>query len=215
MIILKSLTDSAKQTDQSQAIGGVFAVFSQLNGLNAAIPSMLTTSFMTTGTHAYSSGNIKRLKHLLYWSLGIALTICFSFSFALIVFKRQIASIFIHDDELDIASKMLPIPFYTSFINGFITIAMALLMIIGKPLLVLIPTVLAPINLIISCVILKKIFKDDYIKLMYSYNISDIIGFFIYFGMFIYAIVVVKKADKEKDINDTEKTVNENLLSEN
>lgn len=216
MIILKSLTDSAKQTDQSQAIGGVFAVFSQLNGLNAAIPSMLTTSFMITGTHAYSSGNIKRLKHLLYWSLGIALAICFSFSFALIVFKRQIASIFIHDDdELDIASKMLPIPFYTSFLSGFVTIAMALLMIIGKPLLVLIPTILAPINLIISCVILKKIFKNDYIKLMFSYNISDIIGFLIYFGMFIYAIMVVKKADKEKDINDTEKTVNENLLSEN
>lgn len=217
MIILKALTDIAKETEDSQSIGGVFAVFTQLSGLNAAIPSMLTTSFMQTGTHAYSSGNITRLKHLLFWSLLIALAISISFSFALIVFKRQIASIFIHDkEELDIAEKMLPIPFYTSFVSGFLTIAMALLMIIGKPLLVLIPTVLGPINLIISCIILKKIFKNDYVKLMHSYNISDIIGVLVYLGMFIYAVIVVKKAEKEKtQKHSDEKTLKENLLSEN
>lgn len=210
MIILKAITDSAKQTGQSQAIGAVFAVFTQLINLNSAIPSMLTTSFMTTGTHAYASGNITRLKHLLYWSLAISLTISVSFSFALVVFKREIASLFISDDEeLDIAEKMLPIPFYTSFLSGFVTIAMALLMIIGKPLLVLIPTVLSPFNLIITCIIMKKIFKNDYVKLMLSYNVSDILSFLIYIGMFIYAIIVVKKAEKEKADKDSIKSLND------
>ena len=216
MVILKALTDCAKQTGDSQAIGAVFAVFTQISGLNAAIPSMLTTSFMSTGTHAYSSGNIKRLKHLLYWSLGIALTISGLFSFVLIVFKRQIASIFINDEgQLDIAAKMLPIPFYTSFVSGFTNIAMALLMIIGKPLLVLIPTVLGPFILIITCLILKKIVKNNYVELMFSYNVSDIIAFVIYIGMFIYAVIVVKRAEKEKVLkNSDDKPLYENLLPE-
>lgn len=215
MIILKALTDSAEQTGESKAIGAVFAVFSQLYGLNSAIPSMLTTSFMTTGTHAYSSGNIKRLKHLLYWALSIALTISVIFSFALVVFKKQIASIFIHDiDEIEIASRMLPIPFYTSFLSGFVTIAMALLMIVGKPILVLIPTVLSPVNLIVACMILKKIFKNDYVKLMFSYNICDIISFLIYAGMFVYAIILVRRAENKNDNKNVDKTFHENLLSE-
>lgn len=216
MVILKALTDSAKQTGESQAIGGVFAVFSQLNGLLSAIPSMLTTSFMTTGTHAYSSGNIMRLKHLLYWSLGISLTITVLFSFVIIVFKKQIASIFIHDEnELRIASKMLPIPFYTSFISGFTTISMAVLLIIGKPILVLIPTILGPVNLIIACMILKKIFKNDYVKLMLTYNVSDILSLLIYTGLFIYAVIVVKKKENKKVQKDSDdKTLNVNLLSE-
>ncbi|KAK8870185.1 hypothetical protein M9Y10_008062 [Tritrichomonas musculus] len=45
-IILKALTDSAKQSGQSQSIGGVFAVYSQFSGLGSAIPSMLTTSLI-------------------------------------------------------------------------------------------------------------------------------------------------------------------------
>ncbi|KAK8881244.1 hypothetical protein M9Y10_003978 [Tritrichomonas musculus] len=216
MIILKALTDSAKQSGQSQSIGGAFAVYSQLNGLGSAIPSMLTTSLMATGMHAYSSGNIKRLKHLLFWSFVIAMTFSILFSLSMILFKVPIASLFIHDEEeLQIAAKMLPIPFYTSSLSGFDTIAMALLMIIGKPLLVMIPTILSPCNLIISCFILKKIFKDDYIKLMYSYNISGIISLLIYIGMFIYAIKVILKTEKEKDHLTSANPITENLLAEN
>lgn len=216
MIILKELTESAKLSGQSQSIGGVFAVFSQLDGLGSAIPSMVTTSFMTTGMHAYSSGNIKRLKQLLFWSLLISMAFSVLYSFSMIAFKKQIASLFIHDaDELDMAAKMLPIPFYTSSVSGFVTVAMALLIIIGKPLLVLIPTVFSPCNLIASCFVLKRIFKNDYIKLMYSYNISGLISLLIYTVMFSYAIKVIIKKGNENGSNAFSNPITENLLIEN
>ena len=48
-----------------------------------------------------------------------------------------------------------------------------------------------------GCEILKVIYKNDFVKIMYVYNIADIIGFIIYISIFIYSLFLIKKVENE------------------
>lgn len=197
MVVLKCLT-SNNNADVNQEIGGVYAVFNQIFSINQALISAIVLAFMSTGNHAFGSNNILRLKKLLFWSLVISLSISIVFSFAVIVFKTSIASWFINDkDELDLASKMLPIPFYTSFLLGVGLLVYASLLVIKKPGLSMIPLVLQIVILCAGSEVLKLIFKDDFIKIFHIYNCSDIICFIVFLAELIYVIWFILKKEKE------------------
>lgn len=50
---------------------------------------------------------------------------------------------------------------------------------------------------------------------MLTYNVSDILSLLMYTGLFIYAVMVVKKTENKKVQKDSDdKTLNVNLLSE-
>lgn len=196
MIILKCLTSNNNLENINQAIGGVFAVFNQINSINQALPSSIVVAFLASGNHSFGSGNIKRLKKLLFWTLVISLTTGLLFSFSVIAFRNQIAMWFIKGElELKIASKMLPIPFYTSFFLGFGLAVYSILLIIKKPILSMIPFAAQFVILCIGSEIFKTIFKDDFIKIFHVYNCADILCLIIYISELIYAINFIDKTE--------------------
>lgn len=210
MIILKCLTNK-NEADVKQAIGGVFAVFNQIYSINQALPSSIVLSFLSTGNHAFGSNNMERLKKLLFWALTISVSIGIIFSFAVIVFKTQIASWFIKEKlELDLSSKMLPIPFYTSFLLGVGLIVYAALLVLKKPGLSMISLVMQIVILCAGSEIFKLIFKEDFVKIFHIYNCSDILCFIVYFIELIYIIRFIIKRDQEN-----KNTILNNTLSGN
>lgn len=198
MLILQCLTSQNQDPNISNAIGSVFAVFTQLHSVNQALPSALGVGFLTAGNHAYGSKNIRRLKILLFWAASLSIGFGLLFSLIFVVFNKKIAACFINDKlELEISSKLLPIPFYTSFQQCFGVVVYSILLILKKPLISMIPSLTQMIVLCAGCEILKVIYKNDFVKIMYVYNIADIIGFIIYISIFIYSLFLIKKVENE------------------
>lgn len=92
---------------------------------------------------------------------------------------------------------MLPIPFYTSFQQCFGVVVYSTLLILKKPLISMIPSLTQMIVLCAGCHILKVIYKTDFVKIMYVYNIADIIGFIIYISIFVYSLSLIKNVENE------------------
>lgn len=205
MLILQCLTSQAESTNISNAIGSVFAVFTQLHSVNQALPSAIGVGFLTAGNHAYGSKNIRRFKILLFWAASLSIAFGLLFSLIFVVFNKKIAACFIDNElELEISSKLLPIPFYTSFQQCFGVVVYSTLLILKKPLISMIPSLTQMIVLCAGCEILKVIYKSDYVQIMYAYNIADIIGLIIYISIFIYSLYLIKNAQNE--INHEELT---------
>lgn len=96
---------------------------------------------------------------------------------------------------------MLPIPFYTSPLQG-IGLTLSFLMItVGKPVYSFIPLLSQVIILSAGSKILSLKFKNDVTKIMYIHNISDIFVFILYLCFCFVPIKVIK--DKLKDNNNS------------
>lgn len=196
ILILQTMTSTDK--DHSKEIGGVFAVFSQIAIVNQAIPGAFCQSFLSAGTHSWGSNNPKRLLQIFFWTLLINGSLTLIVSFVAIFGKSFICRSFLNDDkEIELAEKMVPIPFFTSPLQGIgITLSM-LMIVVGKPLFSFIPQVVQMIILCAGCKILASKFKNDVTKVMYVYNISDIVVFLLYLCFIFIPIKEIKKKMKE------------------
>lgn len=204
ILILQTMTSTYK--DQSKEIGGVFAVFTQIATVNTAIPGAFGQSLLSAGTHAFGSNNMKRLIRLFLWTLLFNGLLSLSVSLIVIPGKSFICKSFLNDPiEIELAEKMLPIPFYTSPLQG-IGLTLSILMItVGKPIYSFIPLLSQVIILSAGSKILSLKFKNDVTKIMYIYNISDIFVFVLYLCFCFVPIKVIK--DKLKDNNNSSSTI--------
>ena len=88
---------------------------------------------------------MKRLVQTMIWAFVISFSLYFVFSPILVCFPTKIAKIFLHDHlELQIAKMILPIPFYTAPLQGICIICQMTYVIVGKPILALIPSMKKP-----------------------------------------------------------------------
>ena len=197
ILILKSLT--AANPDASKIIGGAFGVFIKVFGLLTSLLPSIGSGYLSCATHAFGYGNMKRLISYLFWAL------LFGFLVSLIpvpimIFKpRLIAQLFLTDeDELALAEKILPIPFYTSWLSALAIILAMTQLVVGKPLFSLLPNFIQVIIQCVGCQIAAKIFEnEDSLKIMYIYNISDVIVIALHLIFMIYPIKIIRKKVKE------------------
>ena len=197
ILILKSLT--AANPDASKIIGGAFGVFIKVFGLLTSLLPSIGSGYLSCATHAFGYGNMKRLISYFFWAL------LFGFLVSLIpvpimIFKpRLIAQLFLTDeDELALAEKILPIPFYTSWLSALAIILAMTQLVVGKPLFSLLPNFIQVIIQCVGCQIAAKIFKnEDSLKIMYIYNISDVIVIALHLIFMIYPIKIIRKKVKE------------------
>lgn len=95
--------------------------------------------------------------------------------------------------EIELAEKMVPIPFYTSPLQGICLSLSMLMIVVGKPLFSFIPQVVQMIILCAGCKVLAAKNKNDVTKIMYIYNISDITVFILYSIFLFIPILEIKK----------------------
>ena len=195
-LVLQCLTSVAP--NYSKEIGGVFAVFTKIYLLATSIPGAIASGYLSACTHAFGSGNMKRLVQTMIWAFVISFSLYFIFSPILVCFPMKIAGIFLHDHlELQIAQMILPIPFYTAPLQGICIICQMTYVIVGKPILALIPSIFQLIIQSIGCKLLAKKYSSDLIKVMYVYNISDVLVFLINVVLMIWPILLIRRKIKE------------------
>lgn len=194
-LILQCLTSVAP--NYSEEIGGVFAVFTKIFLLATSIPGAIASGYLSVCTHAFGSNNMKRLVQTMIWAFVISFSLYFIFSPILICFPTKIAGIFLSDHlELQIAKMILPIPFYTAPLQGICIVCQMTYVIVGKPILALIPSIFQLLIQSIGCKLLAKKYSTDLIKVMYIYNISDVIVFIINMVLMIWPIIIIRKRSK-------------------
>lgn len=179
IIILQTMTSTDKS--HSKEIGGVFAVFSNIATVNQAIPGAFGQSLISTGTHAWGANNARRVVRLFLWTMLLNGVLTFLVSLVVIPAKSVICRSFLNDPvEIQLAEKMVHVPFITSPLQGIgITVSM-LMIVVGKPIFSFIPQVVQMIILCAGSKILAVKNKNDISKVMYVYNISDVVGFILY-----------------------------------
>lgn len=211
VLILQTMTSNYK--DQSKDIGGVFAVFTQISTVNTAIPGAFCQSFLSARTHAFGSNNMKRLIQLFLWTLLFNSVLSMTVSLIVIPGKSFICKSFLNDQaEIELAEKMVPIPFYTSPLQAIgLTISM-LMITIGKPLFSFIPMLSQVIILSAGSKIMAMKVKNDVTKIMYIYNISDIFVFFLYLCFIFVPIKVIKGKMKESNKTTSSVVIVDNQL---
>ncbi|OHT12268.1 hypothetical protein TRFO_17946 [Tritrichomonas foetus] len=188
----------------SREIGGVFAVLSRINGLAVAFPSSIGTGYLSSGTLAFGSGDIRRLVSLMLWGILIAFTLTFIWTPVVVRNPRTVASLFLDDNnELQLAEQLLPIPFYTISLSGIGLVIVMTQLVAGKPIFALLPSLFQLLIQSFGCKFLAKKYSDHLINVMYIYNISDISVFVLNMLLFIYPVVVIRrklKANNESSI---------------
>lgn len=196
-LVLQCLTSVAPE--YSKEIGGVFAVFTKIFLLATSVPGAIASGYLSASTHSFGSDNMKRLVQTMIWAFVISFSLYFVFSPILVCFPTKIAQIFLHDHlELQIAKMILPIPFYTAPLQGICIICQMTYVIVGKPILALIPSICQLFIQSIGCKLLAKKYSTDLIKVMYVYNISDVIVFIINMVLMIWPILLIRKKIKAK-----------------
>lgn len=207
ILILQTLTSAAK--DYAKEIGGVFAVYTRMIAIVVEFPGAFTQSFLSTGTHAWGSQNPKRLIKLTLWTILLSTLCTFIISASIILNKSAICKAFLNnDDEIKLAEKMIPIPFYTVTLQGISTPIALLMIIIGKPILAFISSLVQMGILCGGCKLIANWNKDDVTRIMYVYNISDVLYLTLNLILLTFPIIAIKK--KLKELNSM--TINEKLL---
>lgn len=97
ILILQTMTTTDKA--HSEQIGGVFAVFSTIASVNQAVPGAFGQSFLSAGTHAWGSNNIKRLISLFLWTLLFNSVLTLLVSLVVIPGKSFICESFLSDPK--------------------------------------------------------------------------------------------------------------------
>lgn len=192
ILILQTMTSTDKT--HSEELGGVFAVFSNIATVNQAIPGAFGQSLLSAGTHAWGANNAKKLIRLFLWTLLFNFSLTFLVSLVVIPGKSFICRSFLSNPiEIQLAEKMVPIPFYTSPLQGIGVTLSILMIVIGKPLFSFLPQFVQMIILCVGCKILASRNKNDVSKVMYIYNISDVTVFILYCVFLFVPIREIKK----------------------
>ena len=176
-------------------ISGAFRVFIRVFGLLTSLLPSIGSGYLSCATHACGYGN--RLISYLFWALLFGFLVSLIPAPIMIFKPRLIAHLFL-TDELALAGNILPIPFYTSLLSALSIIFAMTQLIVGKPLFSLLPNFIHVIIQYVGCQITAKIFTyEDSLKIIYIYNISDVIVITLHLIFMIYPIKIIRKKLKE------------------
>lgn len=102
------------------------------------------------------------------------------------------------NSQLDIAKKMIPIPFYTFSVGSICIFLVNFFIAVGKPLYSNLTSFVQLISICIGSKILSMKFPNDPLKQMYSYVISDLSTFALTVVLFFITLIpLIKKSGKQ------------------
>ena len=194
-LILQTLTSN--DPEHSEQISAAFAIFTQFNTFNQAIPGAFVQGFISAATHAWGSDNPKRVLRLLMWTFVIIFPMLAAVALFVIIGKTEIAKMFLEGElEREFAKKILPAPFYTSVLQGISLLLSMLMVVIGKPIFAFLPQLMQILILSIGCKVMGSYCKDDMTKIMHIYNISDVTIFIVFLALLIIPIRIIRNKIK-------------------
>ncbi|OHS97998.1 hypothetical protein TRFO_09177 [Tritrichomonas foetus] len=198
-LIMRFMTSAASEMDSSvvNSVISVYTVFIKIQMFVQAIPISLANGLITAGTHAISTGNLRRLISTISWVLVITFGIVLIFCPLMIFKPLLLAKLFVSsEEELNLAKEIIPIPFYT-FPIGLMNMIVPLTFVsVGKPFFSIIITTVQILALCISAKVLSLYYPTQPSKFIHSYNICDIITFVVTFIFSLIVFIPIYKKSK-------------------
>lgn len=206
-LILRYMTSACESESKKNDIIAVYTIILKIFMFGVAIPIALSVGFLTTGTHSMSVSNYRRM--LMSLSFVFLITTIFLIIFIPLMISKPllIMKLFTSSkSQLDFAEKMVPIPMYTFAFAVFFLSLGTFFITAGKPLIAFVIPFVQLLTLCASSKIISIKYPKDPIKVLYAYNICDMITFTLTFILFIITIIpLVKKAKEMKDANGPSK----------
>lgn len=177
-IVMKCMSEI--EPDRRTDIEACFGFWSKLTFFLAMIHVTFGNVFLITGGHAYGMGNYKRFFTLLGWGLVFGWTLVIILSVLIAIQPRWFAYLTLNGSQLDYACKMLPIPFYTFWLQSIAVFSTMILTAINRPIWPVLFSVLQIIVLCLGCKLLQDKVGGQSHKIMFIYVINDLIQFVAY-----------------------------------
>ncbi|OHT16592.1 hypothetical protein TRFO_41719 [Tritrichomonas foetus] len=198
MLLLRFMTNAAAGDSKTvKDIIAVFTVFQKTILIGSAIPVALVSGMLSSGTHSYGMRNSKRMIQTIIWNYVVSTSVLVMFSIVMIFWPNLIANPFLNDESSkQLASKFLPIPFWTFTLQTLCVTASASFVVVGHPNLSTFCNVTMIVLVCVAAKIINVMYPNDYMKVLYSYTITDTISF-IFIGSWSLAYII--KTKKEMD----------------
>lgn len=199
-LLLVFMTKLVDASEDKKALSAAVAVFTRIQTFALAIPNSLTSSFLSTGSHAKGAKQYRRFLIYFFTTLGFALGVSFIMSPIMIANPRLIAKGFLSNDlEIFYAERILKIPFYTQILNTIDnTIGVMMVTLQNKVLSALFP-IMNLLFLIVGPFILSINAKGHPERVMYLYTIADLVDFVVFGGAAIYYVIKLVKLSKQDE----------------
>lgn len=161
-------------------IMGVMGAWTTLYQVAGAVGMAFGSGFLSSGTHALGRGDKKRMIKLFGWAALFNIIPILIFSLTIIAAPRKIGGAFLNENEIEMAEKILPIPFYTMIFNSLNVLGIMFLTAINKPLYSAVIGIVQCLFQCIGAVIMEKTVGTSVWKILHLYNFSDIGAFIAY-----------------------------------
>ena len=197
-LILQRLTTALP--NDSKQIASSFAVFNRIFAYCVGTPLIFNMAFITVGNEAFGSRNFKRLLKYYMWAIILGIGCALIFEPILLLKPEMVAKLFLYTEkEIEIAKKLLTIPFYTLIIQPMLYSSNSLLVSLGRPFTATICSAIQLCALIVGILFIPNIFQDDPYKILYVYPMADITMLVTYGIMLIYPLISLRREIKKDE----------------
>ena len=168
-------TMSKIEPDRAADIEACLGLWSKVTFFIATFHITFSNAFLVAGGHAYGMKNYRRFFKILGWGLvcgWIPVILC---SIVMACRPEWIAGRFLNASQLEYACKMMPIPFYTFWIQTIDVISTSILEVVNRPRY---PILFSGLQIIVICVgsvVVNRFVHGESHKVMFIYVINDII----------------------------------------
>jgi Na+-driven multidrug efflux pump len=174
MFLLSLMMRAAHVAGNAGLVGVVFPVYIKLNSAINSVSIGMCQGFMAAGSYAHSAQ--KRARFLELFRAVCLLTWCYHLILMpILVFRTDWPCAFWLRDptELEFATRMIRIPFYTNTLIPLNFALINLLLSMKKAIVALVLTLLRGALYVAYSVMYYHVMSKDPIKMMYAYNTDD------------------------------------------
>ena len=200
MLLLTMMMKAAGAAGNQAEVGAVFPVFIKLNSAINSVSIGFCQGFLGAGSYANGAQNFKRLLHL-FLTVCLLTWVYHALLMPMMVFKTEWpCKIWLaKQEDLDLAKKMIRIPYYTNTLIPLNFAAVNYLLCMRKAFVALILTLIRGGLYVGYTFILYKTGKDKPVRMMYAYNMDDCTLFLMSLIAVVPSLVVVYKKSKEQN----------------
>ncbi|EAY10722.1 hypothetical protein TVAG_364470 [Trichomonas vaginalis G3] len=185
MLLKRSTLDTGNSAKICSVYSTTMKVFQIMvvcinNGLAGLIPS---------ATYALHKKNTNRAIEVVAWSLLLPLIAVVTISLIMVISPYTIMKIWINDELMvSYVPKISRIPFYTSLLEPFIQMFIALAIVFNRGVLASICPLVKVSALIGSAALFSKYSKSNPLLILHSYNIQDLLNFLCSLTVFVISL---------------------------
>lgn len=175
MYMMNLMMKAASEIGIAQNVANSFSVFLKIQPIVNSFSQGLSQGMMASCSFANGANNIRRMLVLFLWELLMSSFILLSLTPLMIIRPDYLASIWMSNkDDIELAKKMIRIPYYTNFLNGLNDAVTAWCQSSNFPWSATVPSLIRGSFYIIGGVILYSKDKKDPVAIMFTYVINDL-----------------------------------------